>query len=200
MTTLPRGRHGLSRAQVATVQRERMYRAMAEAMAERGYAATPVAEIVRRAGVSRETFYQHFGSKLDCFVAAYESTTDDLRAGLAAGLAVPGTPLERFSALLGGYLGALAADPRRARLFLVEAYAAGPEAMRRRLDVQREATEALAAVFGVDPGDERQRFACEALLAATVQMATARVMLDEPAELALLRPPLVALAATLFPS
>jgi len=200
MTSLPRGRHGLSRDEVAAVQRERIFHAMADAMAERGYAATPVAEIIRRAGVSRETFYQHYSSKQDCFIAAYAWATDLLREGFAAGFAVPGAPLERFEALLGGYLGALAEDPGRARLFLVEVYAAGPEVMRRRVEVLGEATDALAGLFGVDGGDERQRFACEALLAATVQMVTARVMLDEPAGLADLRPPLVALAATLFPS
>ncbi|GAA3651675.1 hypothetical protein GCM10022237_09420 [Nocardioides ginsengisoli] len=198
MTTLPRGRHGLSRDEVAAVQRERIFHAMADAMAERGYAATPVAEIVKRAGVSRESFYQHFDSKQDCFIAAYEWATDVLRGSFAAGLGASGPALERFDALLGRYLAALADDPRRARLFLVEAYAAGPDVMRRRLEVQQQATAELARMFGARGA--RQRFACEALLAATVQMVTARVTLDEPAELDRLRPPLVALAATLFPS
>jgi AcrR family transcriptional regulator len=198
MATLPRGRHGLTRAEVAADQRERIFHAMADAMAERGYAATPVAEIVKRAGVSRESFYQHFASKQDCFLAAYEWATDALRGSFAAGLGADGSALERFDALLGRYLAALADDPRRARLFLVEAYAAGPEVMRRRLEVQQEATAELAELLGARGA--RQRFACEALLAATVQMVTARITLDQPAELDRLRPPLVALAATLFPS
>ncbi|WP_141002759.1 TetR/AcrR family transcriptional regulator [Nocardioides humi] len=198
MTTLPRGRHGLSRAEVAAVQRERMFHAMAEAMAERGYAATPVAEIVRRAGVSRETFYQHFGSKQECFIAAYAWATDALRAGFAEGLGAAGPPLERLADLLDRYLAALAEDPDRSRLFLVEVYAAGPEVMRRRLEVQQEAATELARTLGAR--DARERFACEALLAATVQMATAHIMVGEPERLAGLRPPLVALAASLFPS
>lgn len=198
MTSLPRGRHGLSRAEVATDQRERMFHALAEAMTERGYVATPVAEILKRAGVSRETFYQHFGSKQDCFIAAYAWATDGLRAGLAAGMGASGTPLERFSDLLGRYLAALAEDLGRARLFLVEVYAAGPEVMRRRVEVQQEAADAIAQVFAARSAQER--FACEAILAATVQMVTARVALGEPEELALLHPRLVALAASLFPS
>lgn len=198
MATLPRGRHGLSRAAVAADQRERMFHALAEAMAERGYVATPVAEIIKRAGVSRETFYQHFGSKQECFVAAYAWATDALRTSFAAGLAATGTPLERFSDLLGRYLAALADDPGRARLFLVEVYAAGPEAMHRRAAVQREAAATLAEVFAARTA--QGRFACEALVAATIQMATARITLDEPEGLAGLHPPLVALAASLFPS
>ncbi|NGZ99893.1 TetR/AcrR family transcriptional regulator [Nocardioides sp. W3-2-3] len=100
MPTLPRGRHGLSRAEVQAAQRERIFTAMADAMAERGYVATPVAEIIRRAGVSRETFYQQFASKQDCFLAAYDWATDALRTGFAAGLAAEGPPLERFGTLL----------------------------------------------------------------------------------------------------
>jgi len=41
---LPRGRHGLSREDVARSQRERLLRAMAEAVSELGYANTPVAD------------------------------------------------------------------------------------------------------------------------------------------------------------
>ncbi|KRC58931.1 MULTISPECIES: TetR/AcrR family transcriptional regulator [unclassified Nocardioides] len=197
MSTLPRGRHGLSRAEVESVQRERIFHGMAQAMAERGYVGTPVAEIIRRAGVSRETFYQQFDSKQDCFLAAYEWATDVLRDGFAEGLAAVGTPLDRFADLLESYLDALADDPGRSRLFLVEAWAAGPEVMRRRLEVQREAAVVLAEVLGAH--DDRGRFACEALLAAIVQLVTAQVVLDDAAGLAALHPRLVALAASLFP-
>lgn len=197
MTTLPRGRHGLSRAEVEAAQRERIFTAMADAMAERGYVATPVAEIIRRAGVSRETFYQQFTSKQDCFLAAYDWATEALRSGFAAGLAADGTPLERFGTLLASYLAALAEEPRRSRLFLVETWAAGTDVLLRRLAVQREAADALAEVLGAR--DEQDRFACEALLAAVVQLVTAQVVLDDPAGLAALHPRLVALAASLFP-
>ena len=72
MTPLPRGRHGLSREQVEASQRLRLMRAMAEVMAEKGYARTSVADILRRARVSRETFYELFDSKEDCFMSAFE--------------------------------------------------------------------------------------------------------------------------------
>ncbi|MEV5003157.1 TetR/AcrR family transcriptional regulator [Nocardioides sp. LML1-1-1.1] len=197
MPTLPRGRHGLSRAEVEAAQRERIFTAMAEAMAERGYVETPVAEVLRRAGVSRETFYQQFDSKQHCFLAAYDWATDALRTGFAAGLAAEGAPLERFATLLRTYLDALAEDPSRSRLFLVETWAAGADVLRRRLAVQHEAAVALAEVLGAR--DEQDRFACEALLAAVVQLVTAQVVLDEPAGLAALHPRLVAFAASLFP-
>ena len=43
----------------------------AEVVAERGYAATSVAQIVRRAGVSSKTFYELYADKESAFLAAY---------------------------------------------------------------------------------------------------------------------------------
>ena len=197
MSTLPRGRHGLSRAEVESVQRERIFHGMAQAMAERGYVGTPVAEIIRRAGVSRETFYQQFDSKQDCFLAAYEWATDVLRDGFAEGLAAVGTPLDRFADLLESYLDALADDPGRSRLFLVEAWAAGPEVMRRRLEVQREAAVVLAEVLGAH--DDRGRVAWVALRAAVVAGGAAEGVHDAAGGRGAGPPPQRAGAASLFP-
>ena len=39
----------------------------------------PVSRIVREASVSRRTFYEHFSSKDECFVAAYDTVMTELR-------------------------------------------------------------------------------------------------------------------------
>nr|WP_246597528.1 TetR/AcrR family transcriptional regulator [Nocardia tengchongensis] len=49
--------------------RRRLLDAMADAVRERGYRDTTVADIVRLAKTSRRTFYEHFADKQDCFVA-----------------------------------------------------------------------------------------------------------------------------------
>ena len=49
--------------------RQRLLDAMEASVAEDGYARTTVADIVRRARTSRRTFYEHFDSKEECFVA-----------------------------------------------------------------------------------------------------------------------------------
>ncbi|HWI74932.1 MAG TPA: TetR/AcrR family transcriptional regulator, partial [Baekduia sp.] len=59
-TQLPKGRHGLSRAFIASNQRERLLDAIANVVADKGYAATRVADITDYAGVSRKTFYELF--------------------------------------------------------------------------------------------------------------------------------------------
>src|SRR3954453_9402858 len=48
---------------------------MAGTMAEKGYVATSVADVLRAAKVSRETFYEQFDSKEDCFMSALEAAT-----------------------------------------------------------------------------------------------------------------------------
>jgi AcrR family transcriptional regulator len=188
---LPRGRHTLSRAEVAGSQRERMLRAMAEAMAERGYAATPVAAIIRRAGVSRETFYQQFSSKQDCFLAGLEQALDRLGPALRAALRTEGDPVERFERLVGIYLDALAREPATARLFLIEIYAAGPDVARRRLELQQQFLDGLVEIFAART--EAGRFACRALLAAIVSLVTGALAAGDVAAVRQLRAPLVQL-------
>jgi AcrR family transcriptional regulator len=189
---LPRGRHGLTRDQVVRSQRARIFRAMADTMARKGYADTSVAEVLRTARVSRETFYEQFDSKEDCFMSALEAAVDVV---LGAAFAAPpreGTPLERFDRGLRAYLDALAAEPALARMFLIEVYAAGPAALERRAAVQQRFAEALHATFGRRTAGTR--FANEALVAATSSMVTARLAAGDVNGLRALRRPLVALA------
>ncbi|UFS97811.1 TetR/AcrR family transcriptional regulator [Nocardia huaxiensis] len=49
--------------------RRRLLDGMVEALRERGYRDTTVADVVRHARTSRRTFYEHFSSKQDCFIA-----------------------------------------------------------------------------------------------------------------------------------
>jgi AcrR family transcriptional regulator len=49
--------------------RERLLTGLAESIVEDGYRSTTVADVVRRARTSRRTFYEHFASKEECFVA-----------------------------------------------------------------------------------------------------------------------------------
>jgi AcrR family transcriptional regulator len=67
---LPRGRSRLPVVAVRASQRERLVRAVVAAVAESGYPAVTVADIVRRARVSRAAFYTHVTDKEDCFLSA----------------------------------------------------------------------------------------------------------------------------------
>ena len=142
---LPRGRHRLSREEVSASQRQRMLEAMALAVHEKGYTGTAVADVVAGAGVSRETFYQHFADKEACFLAAYEVAVGTMRQTMGDPLAGrPTDPLACLDRALRAYLDLLASEGAMARVFLVDVYAAGPQALQRRREVQEDFTAVIA--------------------------------------------------------
>ncbi|WP_054811606.1 TetR/AcrR family transcriptional regulator [Nocardia arizonensis] len=194
---LPRGRHGLPREQVIASQRERILRAMADAMAEKGYVGTSVAAVLKRAGVSRETFYEQFRSKEDCFEAAFERAVAGVIDRLADASDMdaprPGSPADsdRMDRVLHAYLEALAAEPAYARLFLVEVYAAGAKAVAKRAALQESFVSMIAEVL--DARTEAQRFACQALAAGVSALVTAKIAADDMDGLRELRAPLLQL-------
>jgi AcrR family transcriptional regulator len=164
---------------------------MAEAMAEKGYVNTSVQDVLRRARVSRETFYRLFSSKQDCFIAAYQRAADRVLELLERAATSDGTKLERFERTIGVYLDALASEPAFARLFMVEVYSAGEQVLERRAEIQRRFTELMSD--GFDAQTPTERFACETLVAAVITMVTARLAANEIAGLRALRKPLVEL-------
>jgi AcrR family transcriptional regulator len=123
---LPAGRHGYSREQVAHHQRERLIAGLAEAVAEKGYAAVTLTDITRQAKVSRRVFYANFESKEQCFLAAFEVVVDHLHELVAEAVEpLPDWP-HRALAATRAALAFLASEPDLARLCLVESRGAGP--------------------------------------------------------------------------
>ncbi|WCB92491.1 hypothetical protein DSM104299_01187 [Baekduia alba] len=162
---LPKGRHGLSRAFIASNQRERLLDAIANVVAEKGYAGTRVADITEYAGVSRKTFYELFTDKEDCFLAAYDAITQLLMGRMAKGLlAVADASWEdRVSALLGEFLRFLAAEPAFARMCIVEVLGSGPKGLARR-------DAAIEAFFPVVDQIPRSQPGAERWLSETTPM------------------------------
>lgn len=189
---LPRGRHSLSREEVARSQRERIIHGMAAVMADDGYVGTSVTAILKRAGVSRQTFYEQFASKEECFAATYAWAAEIVvrettQAGTADGSGDDGDAIDR---MLGFYLRGLAAAPAFARVLLIETYAAGPAALAQRIAMQRGFARALGDVLGATTDEDR--FACEALVGAVVGLVTARLATGDVEGLMALHTPLAA--------
>jgi AcrR family transcriptional regulator len=123
---LPAGRHGFSREQVAHHQRERLIAGLAEAVAEKGYAAVTLTDIVKGAKVSRRVFYANFESKEQCFLAAFEVVVDHLRELIADAVEEVDDWPHRAIAATREVLSFLAFEPDLAHLCLVESRGAGP--------------------------------------------------------------------------
>ena len=128
---MPPGRHPLPREFIAQHQRARIIAALAEETVEKGYRAVTVADIVRRAGIARNTFYENFSSKEDCFLAASEfAVKEALRRVVDAASKVDTWPA-RVNAGLAAFLHYVATEPALARTCIVEALSAGPAAVER---------------------------------------------------------------------
>ena len=106
---------------------------MIVASARHGYGGASVARIIRHAGVSRATFYEHFVDKESCFLAAFRQVAERVTADLGPSAGDP--PRE----VLGSILASADRDPAAARLVLVEALAGGAA-------VREEHTRLLGAV------------------------------------------------------
>jgi AcrR family transcriptional regulator len=123
---LPRGPQALPREQVAAHQRERLFEAMIDVVEEQGFVATTISDLVKRAGVSRRSFYEHFENKEECLLATYDSLVERLTQRIAAGYELQAPWLEQIEAMVCAIFDAASDRPDAARLVSVEMGAAGP--------------------------------------------------------------------------
>ena len=199
LSRLPPGRHGLPREFVSRNQYERLIAGLAEAVAENGYAGTTIAHITRHAAVSRRTFYEHFSSKDECFVAAYETVMMELRERVGEAFDQEEEWPLAIKAGIKAMLEFLAAEPHLARLSMVEALVAGPVVVER----YDAAIQSLVPYFqagregrsadvlaGLSPTTE------EALVGGMVSLISRRIFADRAEELEALLPDLVEFTLT----
>jgi AcrR family transcriptional regulator len=128
---LPRGRSRLPLPAVRASQRERLLRSVIAAVSESGYLAVTVADIVRRARVSRAAFYAHFADKEDCFLAATAEGRNLLIAQVvSATRALPAEARDEevLRVACRAYLAFLADESAFARVFYIHMPTAGPRA------------------------------------------------------------------------
>ncbi|HWM10672.1 MAG TPA: TetR/AcrR family transcriptional regulator [Solirubrobacteraceae bacterium] len=155
------GPHGIPRAVVHEVQRGRLLDALAEVIAEEGYLDTTVHKILKRAGISRRTFYEIFTDKEDCFLAAYQEAADHVLVLAQRACRLGGTPEIRIENSLRAMLEFAEREPQLARMCIVEVMAAGEKARQRRAKTMERLTELVAAAL-----EERCETRAEALLRA----------------------------------
>jgi AcrR family transcriptional regulator len=106
-------------------QRERLLDATVELSAKRGYHAVSITELCARAGVSPATFYEHFQSKEQCFLAAYRGCAEGI-FGPMRGVATNGDWFGAAHRALDTLLAGLQDQPDAGRLLFIEALGAGP--------------------------------------------------------------------------
>ncbi|MGZ5179806.1 MAG: TetR/AcrR family transcriptional regulator [Ramlibacter sp.] len=118
--------------------RSRLLEGMAQAVAGKGYAAVTIGDVVREAGVSRRTFYEHFEGKAACLVALYEAASHNALKVLRAALD-PAQPWDaQVEQALAAYLGCMASNPVLMRTLYIEILGLGPVGLAARRRVNAE--------------------------------------------------------------
>jgi AcrR family transcriptional regulator len=165
---------------------ERALRAFTAVVAEKGYAATTIDAVLKRASMSATTFYAHFHGKEDAMLAAIDSAVaQTLAAILPAFRRAPDWP-EGIRAGFGAMFNFLASRPALARLIGVEVYAAGPAAVERRMESSKP-LEMLAAE-GRKRSPQTPAIAAEAIAGGVYTLAYRRIRDSGPQALPALAP------------
>jgi len=131
LSKLPPGRHLVPSDFVSQNQRERILLATAELVAERGYQKTTIELIAKTSRVALVTFYEHFPSKEECFLAAFDESVAAAREVFAELLNPEDPWQDQISAALEILLEMVVKEQARAKLCIVEAQAAGSAALGR---------------------------------------------------------------------
>lgn len=96
--------------------RERLIQAAIETISERGYAATSVGDICRRAGVAKTALYWHFKSKEGLLATVVERVGDSWIEELQKQVYLKGTALDRLNGLFEAWREVLRSQPNLIRL------------------------------------------------------------------------------------
>ncbi len=123
---LPRGEHSLPKGFVAHNQRERIFDAVANLTAAKGYPALSLEEIVAEAAISLQTFYEHFENKEDAFLATFEMGHAKATAAINRSLDLRLSWAQNVRLGLTALLEFLASEPSIARLACVDILIAYP--------------------------------------------------------------------------
>jgi AcrR family transcriptional regulator len=165
---------------------ERALRALAAVVAEKGYADTTVDAVLKRAQMSATTFYANFDGKDDAMLAAIDSFCSQIVAAAMPAFRRAGDWPHGIRAAFGALFNFLASRPALANLTMVEVYAAGLEAMQRRIEALRPLQELIAGGYGLAP--ETPRITAEGIVGGVYTLAYRRLRDAGPGSLPALAP------------
>jgi AcrR family transcriptional regulator len=196
-TRPPPGRQPLSKEFITRHQRARIIAALAEETAARGYRSVTVADIVSRAGIARNTFYDNFSSKEDCFLAAQQHAVDTALGHVREAAGELESWPARVNAGLAAFLRYVASEPALARTCMVEALSAGPASVRR----YEESMLSFVPLFRIGRtvsrhGDQLPDTLEEAIIGGIFSVIYQRVVHGETERIEELLPELVEFALT----
>jgi AcrR family transcriptional regulator len=165
---LPHGDHNLPRGFVEHNQRERIFDALANLTAEHGYPALGLEDVAAQAAVSLQTFYSHFDSKEEAFVAMYEVGHARTVAVCEEAFAAAESWTEGVRAAMRALLEFLAAEPAYAHVSCVDIVVAFPRLTERVVHASGSYAELLD--IGMSNSDGAPSVASEAIVGGVFEL------------------------------
>ncbi len=169
---LPRGEHNLPRGFVVYNQRERIFDAIANLTAAGGYPTLSLDDIAAHAAVSLQTFYTHFDSKEDAFLATYEVGHAKAMAIVSQTLTTQSSWIQGVRAGATALLEFLASEPSYAHLACVDVMIAYPHMAARVHDANDFYAELLDLRIGRgdDPSSPLASVVAEAIVGGVFEL------------------------------
>jgi AcrR family transcriptional regulator len=155
---------------------DRVLRAFALVVAERGYGGVTIAEVARRGAMSPTTFYANFRDKEDALLEAIDSTMAQMTTAATTAFGRHSDWGDGIRGAIGSMLNFLASRPAMAHLLTVDIFAGGAEAMRRREEGARQ----LKALFGGGhvAGPAAPKITAEALFGGIMALIRKTILKD----------------------
>jgi AcrR family transcriptional regulator len=125
---------------------------MVEAVGRHGFDGTTLAELVSLAGVSKTTFYEHFDSKQDCFLATFDEIVRIATKRIGQAYRGPGTFDERLNGSLSTFMELAVAEPEAASLVAVDSLTLGAAGVAHRERGSEIFEQILSQTFEHTPG------------------------------------------------
>lgn len=179
----------------------RLLQGMATVVVEKAFADITVADIVRAAGVSKRSFYEHFDTKETCFLALYRAASASALRTLRAAV-VPTHPWQSQVELgLHAYLSHLAAGQGLVRALFIDIHYIGPAGALARREVMLALVDFLIGAVDAQATGGRRPVLSPALAMAAVgginELILQAIENDQLAHLAELTAPASALVRRL---
>jgi AcrR family transcriptional regulator len=165
---------------------ERIARAVASVVSERGYLEMSTDDIAAEAAISLSTFYAHFSDKRDAVLASLEMSGAQLIALAGPAARRAGDWQQGVRALYEAICAYFAAEPELAQLASVGIYGAGPQALARRDRVIDTLAAMLAPGFEENPA--APALSADAAAAVAYALIAERVRSAGPQSLAAVVP------------
>jgi AcrR family transcriptional regulator len=180
---------------VAGTRRARILGALAEVVAERGFAGASVGLVIARARVSRRTFYECFEGLEDCFAAVIDLGSARTIELVFGAFAREDCWQDGVRAALASVLVFLDSEPLLARVWLVESLGAGSWALERRERNLRALRELVVSSWPAAESWNSPPLAAEGVISAVLGILHAHIVTGKPESLIGLLGPLMGLVA-----